>query len=421
MKYAIVSLGCPKNQVDSENLILQLGISGHSRTAPEDADVILINTCSFIESAKTESVETILEAAATGKRVIAFGCLPARYRDELAREMPEIEAFFGVGENQRIIKQLGRAGAAVETLSSRPLLNAPHFAYLKIAEGCDNRCTYCVIPSIRGPYISRPSAEIFQEARALAQSGVKELIVVAQDTTAYGRDIGENIAGLLEKLSALDIPWIRLMYAYPEAVTDELLDVMRGAGNICAYLDMPLQHSDAGVLKRMGRRPVEGGQLRLIEKIRSKLPDIAIRSTFIVGFPGETDAEFDGLLAFLREARLDRVGAFAYSREEGTPAARMKGQIGAKRRKDRLERLMAAQAAISFERNSGLIGRTLNVLIDEREGDTAIGRTCADAPEIDCGVIVHGAGNARAGDFARVRITEAQDYDIAGVITKEGR
>jgi ribosomal protein S12 methylthiotransferase len=400
--------------------MLQLGMSGHFSASPEEADVILVNTCSFIESAKTESVETILEAAATGKRVIAFGCLPARYSGELAREMPEIEAFFGVGEGNRIVAHLGRAESAVEASVSRPLLNAPHFAYLKIAEGCDNRCTYCVIPAIRGPYRSRPSAEILDEARKLAQSGVKELIVVAQDTTVYGHDIGENIAVLLKKLSALDVPWIRLMYAYPEAVTDELLDVMRGAGNICAYLDMPLQHSDTGVLKRMGRRAVEGGQLRLIDKIRAKLPGVAIRSTFIVGFPGETEAEFNDLLTFLRNARLDRVGAFAYSREEGTPAARMKRQIGAKRKQDRLERLMAAQAAISYERNSGLIGKTLDVLIDEIEGDTALGRTCADAPEIDCGVIAHGAIDARPGDFARVRITGAQDYDIAGVVESEG-
>jgi len=428
MKYSLISLGCPKNQVDSESLLASLeDLSEHDRTDPEDADVILINTCSFIESAKAESVETILNVVATGKRVLVMGCLPARYMRELKQDLPEVEAFFGVGEEERILEHLG----LVQSVSSkkvplsitRSLLNPSHYAYLKIAEGCDNRCTYCAIPSIRGPYISRTPDMLVAEAEELAKKGVKELIVVAQDTTAYGKDLGnsrgeQNLDSLLRMLSKLDFRWIRIMYAYPDAITDSLLDFMQSAKNICSYLDIPLQHSEPSVLLRMGRRSEDINSRRIIEKIRGILPNVAIRSSFIVGFPGETEKEFEGLLDFIRETKLERVGAFMFSKEEGTPAAAMKGQIPKSVMKDRLDRLMGLQAEISYKRNLKMVGSVKkDVLIDECDGNTAIGRTSADAPDVDCNVIIR--SNLSPGDFVKVRITGAQDYDLLGSVVGE--
>lgn len=426
MKYSIVTLGCPKNQVDSEHLISRLTLSGHRYTDGEDAEMILLNTCSFIEEAKAESVETIIEAVSTGRRVLVLGCLPARYRDELRRELPEVEAFFGVGEEDRLVSYInGKTTASAEIRPGpglytghgrKQLLNASHFAYLKIAEGCDNNCTYCVIPAIRGPYTSVQPQQLLNEARQLAERGVKELILVAQDTTAYGKDSGNNLEGLLADLSDLDFAWIRLMYAYPDAITPGLLKLMRSRENICAYLDIPLQHSEDSVLKRMGR-PRSGrhgrAPLELINSVRDILPDVVIRSTFIVGFPGETEAEFQGLLDFLEEARLDRVGAFMYSREEGTPAARMPDQVPEDLKQQRLDRLMALQAGISYKRNVDLVGTTAEVLVDECEDDISIGRTRGDAPEVDGCVIVN--ESLRPGIIVPVRITEAQDYDLVGV------
>ncbi len=402
-------------------------LSEHDRTDPEDADVILINTCSFIESAKAESVETILNVVATGKRVLVMGCLPARYMRELKQDLPEVEAFFGVGEEERILEHLG----LVQSVSSkkvplsitRSLLNPSHYAYLKIAEGCDNRCTYCAIPSIRGPYISRTPDMLVAEAEELAKKGVKELIVVAQDTTAYGKDLGnsrgeQNLDSLLRMLSKLDFRWIRIMYAYPDAITDSLLDFMQSAKNICSYLDIPLQHSEPSVLLRMGRRSEDINSRRIIEKIRGILPNVAIRSSFIVGFPGETEKEFEGLLDFIRETKLERVGAFMFSKEEGTPAAAMKGQIPKSVMKDRLDRLMGLQAEISYKRNLKMVGSVKkDVLIDECDGNTAIGRTSADAPDVDCNVIIR--SNLSPGDFVKVRITGAQDYDLLGSVVGE--
>ncbi len=429
MKYSLISLGCPKNQVDSESLLARLeDHPEHDRTGLEEADVILINTCSFIESAKAESVETILNVVATGKRVLVMGCLPARYMRELKEDLPEVEAFFAVGEEERILKHLGIEQSVpskkIPLSITRSLLNPSHYAYLKIAEGCDNRCTYCAIPSIRGPYISRTPDTLVAEAEELAKKGVKELIIVAQDTTAYGQDLGnsrgdQNLEGLLRMLSKLDFRWIRIMYAYPNAITESLLDFMQSAKNICSYLDIPLQHSEPSVLLRMGRRRSEEiDSRRLIEKIRGVLPDVAIRSSFIVGFPGETEKEFEGLLDFIRETKLERVGAFMFSKEEGTSAAAMKDQIPKSVMKDRLDRLMGLQAEISYRRNLNMVGSVKkDVLIDECDGNTAIGRTSADAPEIDCNVII--SSNLSPGDFVKVQITGAQDYDLLGSVVGE--
>ncbi len=428
MKYSLISLGCPKNQVDSENLLGRLGFSGHDFTDLEEADVILINTCSFIESAKAESVETILDAVSTGKRVLVMGCLPARYMRELKQDLPEVEAFFGVGEEERILQHLGiESPVSYQSCLpvNRSLLNPSHYAYLKVAEGCDNRCTYCAIPSIRGPYISRAPDLLVAEAEKLAKNGVKELIIVAQDTTAYGKDLrssrpDQNLEGLLRILSTLGFRWIRIMYAYPDAITESLLDLIRSTKNICTYLDIPLQHSEPSVLLRMGRRRSEVVDPRhLVEKIRGMLPDVVIRSSFIVGFPGETEKEFEGLLDFIQETELERVGAFMFSKEEGTPAAAMTGQVPEGLIKERLDRLMGLQAEISYKRGLKSVGSVQDVLIDECDGNTAIGRTSADAPEIDCNVIVR--SNLSPGDFVKVRITEAQDYDLIGSLEVESQ
>ncbi len=420
MKYALITLGCPKNQVDSENLVRDIRACGHQPADPKDADVILLNTCSFIEEAKKESIDAILRAVSSGKRVLVTGCLAERYRAELRNEIPEVEAYFGLNETDRLLERLGREGSGTPAAGPRPLLNAPHYAYLKIAEGCDNRCTYCVIPDIRGPYRSVPAAMILEEARHLVEQGVKELIVVAQDTTAYGKDLPPpaSLESLLRQLSELDVPWIRLMYTYPNALTDGMLDLIRGSGNICHYLDIPFQHSEASVLRRMGR-PDQEDPRRVVERLRKRIPDLALRTSLIVGFPGETQAEYLALLRFVEETAFERLGVFEYSREEDTPAARMKRQVPRAERRRRRDELMGLQARVSHRRNLALIGSRVHVLVDETETGVSVGRTYADAPEIDGNVIIK--ATVRPGTFVRVRVTEAQDYDVAGVPEGEAK
>ena len=427
MNFSIVTLGCPKNQVDSENLIRRLEARGHRyRPDPDEAGAVLVNTCAFITPAKEESIETILGLLGNDRPLLVLGCLAERYREELEREIPEAAAFFGVGREEEIADCLDRldGGAGRKPAgpgsqgSARPLLNPGHYAYLKIAEGCDNRCTYCVIPSIRGPYRSTPPERLLDEARELAARGVKELVVVAQDTTAWGREFGTGIEDLLEALADTGVPWIRLMYSYPDRISDRLLGLLAERPNLLPYLDMPLQHTAAGVLRRMGRAGTPDPR-RLVERIRGRLPGAVIRSTVIVGFPGETEAEFEDLLGFVAEARLERLGAFLYSPEEGTPAARLPDPVPEERARERLDRLMGLQARISYERNRALVGRRLRVLVDECEDGVALARSAADAPEVDAAVILRGA--YRPGDFLEARITGAQDYDLEAEAVEPGK
>jgi len=435
----VTTLGCPKNQVDSEVMLGVLTRAGHEIVLdPDAADVLVVNTCAFIGPAKEESIDAVLEAARVkaareGRRLVVTGCLAQRYADVLARELPEVDALVGTGGLTRIAEAVTGPAAAepvvylgaqhelpLHGVSPRVRAGAWWTAYLKVSEGCDHRCSFCIIPKIRGRHESRSLADVVQEAEHLAADGALELNLIAQDLTAYGRDRrdGTTLAMLLRAL-AVRVPgvcWLRLLYAYPSSVTDELLEVIADEPAVCKYLDMPLQHVADGMLRAM-RRERSGAALRaLVRRIRRAVPGITLRSSFIVGFPGECEADVDELCAFLEEFQLDRVGVFRYSREEGTAAATQAGQLpeGVKRR--RWERVMATQARVAAVRARAQIGRELDVLIEadgERPG-TLIGRTRDQAPEIDGGVTVYGEGSP--GDLVRVRITGADTYDLTGII-----
>ncbi len=409
MNISLISLGCAKNQVDSEHLLGRVGPEAVVVDNPGDADVIVINTCSFIESARAESINTIIDAGRLGKRLVVFGCLPGRYREELEKELPEVEAFFGVDEIDRVADHLrGRAG---RTGGGRLRLEKTPYTYLKIAEGCNHRCSYCAIPGIRGPYRSVPAEKLVKETEALLEDGVKELILVAQDTTAYGTDrTGDTLPGLLRSLSKTGVPRVRVLYAYPDKVSDELLDTMAELDNVCPYLDIPFQHAARTVLARMNR-PGGGLSPRVVtERIRRHIPDITLRTTFLVGFPGETDDEFEELLDFVREMKVDRVGAFTFSPEDGTPAVSLPGRVPRELAEERYERLMELQAEISFEKNKELVGRTLPVLVDETDRTGSIGRLESQAPEVD-GAVIMGT-SLTPGTIIQARIVQAQNYDL---------
>lgn len=437
-KVALVSLGCPKNLVDSEYALGEIVRAGHELVVDQsEADVIVINTCGFIESARVESVEAVQEALdhkAVGKckAVIVAGCLSQRFGDELAKELPQIDAILGIDHPGSIGRVIDRALGQNRTLDApkpgkdwiepaeRIRSTPPWTAYLKVSDGCDNRCAYCAIPDIRGPFRSRPERFIIEEAKQLADEGVREVVLVGQDLTQYGADLGKpnSLPGLLEELNAIEaLRWIRLMYCYPTKVTPELIDAIASLERVAKYVDLPLQHGDPEMLKAMNRRGTPEDCLRVIEALRAACPEIALRTSLIVGFPGETDAAFQRLLEFVREIRFDRVGAFAYSREEGTPAARMNNQVGEDIAAARLDELMLLQQDISLERNKALIGETLDVLIEGGAAREMWGRSYRDAPEIDG--IVRVSGRGEPGEFVRARITGSDPYDLDGEITKE--
>lgn len=435
IKIGVISLGCSKNLVDTEIILGNLARYGFQIVNnAQDADVIIVNTCGFIDKAKQESVNTILEMAeyrTKGKcqALIVIGCLVERYKSDIIKEIPEVDAVVGIkdyGEIIEIIKGLlkikkyERNILLVDDYINRLRSTPPSVAYLKIAEGCNNRCSYCVIPAIRGAYKSRKIEDIIKEAEHLADKGVKELTVIAQDTTKYGIDIyGEyKLPELLRKISEIEnIKWIRLMYAYPESVTDELIDIMANEEKICKYLDLPIQHINDRVLKSMNRRST-GKQIRqLIKKIKFRIPEIALRTSVIVGFPGETEEEFNELYEFIKEEQFDRLGAFAYSREEGTPAAGMKEQLSYKTKKERYSRIMKIQNNISRAKNEKFIGRDMEVLI---EGTTTkgsyFGRTFRDAPEIDGFLYIKSKKALIPGEIENAKIIKATEYDLFGGI-----
>jgi ribosomal protein S12 methylthiotransferase len=421
-KINITTLGCPKNQVDSEHLEKAFASEGFIPAAnPEDADIVLVNTCGFIKDAKEESIEEILKLSRLkeeGKKIIVFGCLAKRYKDELLKNIPEMDAIFGVGEEERIIaycKDLAK-GYRQKTVGDIKTPIAASYAYLKIADGCDKKCTFCVIPSIRGRFRSIKHDEILKEAEEHIKKGVKELILVAQDITNYGKESEKyNLVSLLKELAAIrgDF-YIRLLYLYPTQITGELLRYIAGEPKIQKYLDIPLQHSEDKILRLMGRRGTRKEYIKLIRNIRKTIPGVALRTTFIVGFPGETEEDFNGLVDFIEEIRFDRLGVFKYSKEEGTAAAKLKGQVPERIKDRRLDEIMLRQAAISLEKNKELIGRRYKAIVNETDGDTAFARLYSHAPEIDGVVIIENRDGIKPCDIVNVEIVEAYDYDLKG-------
>lgn len=441
---AFISLGCDKNLVDSEVMLGILSRAGFDITSDESAaDIIVINTCCFIKDALEESIETIIEAAkykqdGNCKGIIVAGCLGQRYKDEMFDEMPEVDAIIGTASLEKIADAAKEVmeGHKVEIVESidkpldnesgllRELSSAGHFAYLKIAEGCDNNCTYCIIPRLRGKYRSRDMESLVKEAHQLAERGVKELVLVAQDTALYGIDIyGKPVLDkLLIKLSDIEgIEWIRLLYCYPEHITDELIKTIAETEKVVKYIDMPIQHISESVLRRMGRRDTSDIIRKRIDDLRSAVPDIAIRTTVITGFPGETEEEFKELCDFIEETGFDKLGAFAYSAEDGTPAARMDDQIEESVKEQRKDIIMELQKNISGAIDEDMIGRTLKVIIEGRlpEDGTYVGRSYRDAPNVDGMVFVRCDEELLTGDFADVLITGAGDYDLMGEVRNE--
>ena len=421
----ILTLGCAKNRVDSEVLFSQLRAQGfavtHSEATIATTDTLVINTCGFIESAKQQSIDAILAAVAAKqagrlRRLFVMGCLSARYKAYLEAEIPEVDAYFGAQSWAEVLRSLGspyREALLHERHSSTPA----HYAYLKISEGCDRPCSFCAIPSMRGRHRSRPIEELVQEAHTLVQRGVKELILIAQDSTYYGLDLyrKRKLAELLARLSDIEsLEWIRLHYAYPNGFPLEVLDVMAERDNICNYLDMPLQHASSAVLRRM-RRPLSQRQLHsLLGEVRARVPKVALRTTFIVGFPGETEEEFAELMDFVADQRFARVGAFTYSHEEGTSAAQLEDNIAPALKKRRYDQLMAKQRAISLAQNEAIVGQQIQVLIEQQQENRYLGRSVADSPEIDNQVWVKSDTSLALGEFVRVEIQRAEPYDLYG-------
>jgi ribosomal protein S12 methylthiotransferase len=437
-KVYLLTLGCPKNQIDSEVMTGMLAEQGHEFVLdPAAADVLVVNTCGFIDRAKAESIDAILDLArlkeGNGKRLVVAGCLAQRYATELSQQLPEVDVFVGTGQLAAITgavtapPQGGRplvyAGAGhtlAELERPRVVLGSFFSAYLKISEGCSRRCSFCIIPTIRGRHESRPRASVLREAEVLARQGVVELNLVAQDLTAYGRDRGESLVGLLRALARIDgIRWIRLLYAYPKDISDELLDVIAGEDTVCRYIDLPLQHVNDRILRTMHREHSGASLRKLIARIRRRVPGVVLRTSFIVGFPGETEAEFGELVDFVGEAAIDRVGVFQYSREEDTPAARLPNQISARVKRRRYDVLMRVQARVAAARSARVVGRTEEVLICETGRDgKVIGRTRGQAPGIDGVVTLH--GDAEPGDIVAARIIGAGPYDLRGVVLRRG-
>jgi ribosomal protein S12 methylthiotransferase len=430
----IVTLGCAKNEVDSEEIAGVLRASGWSVDGREDAELTVINTCGFLESAKRESIEAIKAAVAARKgRVIVAGCLAQRLGAELQRLAPGADAYVGVGQMGRFDEiassVFGRDGSVVAVepphhrwadVETRARTGRPWSAYLKVSEGCDHKCTFCTIPSFRGPHASKPLERIVAEAQHLARTGAKEINLIAQDVTQYGYDLYKEftLPRLLKELNGVEgIEWVRMLYFYPNRLTNEVIEAMATLPKVVEYVDIPLQHTHPDVLRRM-KRPWEGDRyLKLVEKLRSAMPDVAVRTTFIVGFPGETEAEFASLVEFVQEARLDRVGAFLFSREPGTPAHDMPGQVPLRAKQERYDRLMRAQQAVSLEKSRSWEGRVLRVLVDECKDGWVAGRSFRDAPEIDGWV--YARGDAPPGTFVTVHVTEGMEHDLYGHLSGE--
>ncbi|MGL5316453.1 MAG: 30S ribosomal protein S12 methylthiotransferase RimO [Peptostreptococcaceae bacterium] len=441
LKIALESLGCSKNLVDAEIMMGILNKKGYKLIGDfEDADIIIVNTCGFIESAKQESIQTILELAQlkeTGnlKILVVTGCLAQRYADELKAEIPEIDAIVGTGSYQNIddiinglkeekhIVSLNDIEFAYNEDLPRYISTPSHMAYLKIGEGCDNHCTYCIIPKLRGKYRSRKMEDIIKEAKDLAARGVKEVVVIAQDTTKYGCDLygKDSLPELLEELAQIEgLKWIRVMYSYPESITEELVLVMKKYDNICNYFDMPIQHASNKILKLMNRRTTKEDILSKVEMIRKHMPDATVRTTIIVGFPGETEEDFKEVVDFAKLVKFDRLGAFAYSREEDTAADKLPNHLEEDVKNDRRDRLMLVQQEISQELNQKKIGNVCEVLIEEQiEDNVYIGRTQGDAEEIDSIVYVKSKDQLNVGDFVTVEINNALEYDLMGDVVDE--
>ena len=435
-KVGMVSLGCPKNRVDAEIMLQKLKDDGFEIVPEEaEADAIIVNTCGFIEDAKAEAIENIIETAkykqeGNLKALIVTGCLAERYRDEIKQELPEVDVVVGLGSNAVIAEIVNNAleGKCENRygekegliLEGERLLTTPQYtAYVKIAEGCDNCCTYCAIPKIRGRFRSRQMSDILFEIGRLAERGVKEIVLVAQDTTRYGEDIygTPQLAALLKKICEIEpIKWVRMLYTYPDLITDELLDTMVKEEKVINYLDIPLQHCNGDVLKRMNRRGNRDSLEALIEKIRAKIPDITLRTTLITGFPGETEEQFEELCEFVNTIKFDRLGCFAYSEEEGTPAALLPDQIDGQLRVDRAEIIMNDQLRIVNEKNGSTCGTLQEVLIEGYDDyiKCYFGRTRADAPEIDGKVFFTVTEPQKIGTFVNVRITDSLEYDLLG-------
>lgn len=421
----IVTLGCSKNLVDSEVLLTQLrgnNIDAVHESKKDDANVVVINTCGFIDNAKQESIDTILryvDAKEEGivEKVYVTGCLSQRYKDDLEKEIPKVDAWFGTRDLSRLLKQLN-ANYKQELVGERILTNPSHFAYLKISEGCDRPCSFCAIPLMRGKHISRPIEELVLEATNLAKNGTRELLLIAQDSTYYGLDLYKkrNLAELLQRLSDVNgIEWIRLHYAFPTGFPMDALDVMAQRGNICKYLDIPLQHGSTEMLKIMRRGTTREKTTALLKTIREKVPGIGIRTTLIVGHPGETEEYFQEMMDFVEESRFDRLGVFAYSHEENTHAYSMKDDIPDEVKQERVDAIMGLQEGISLELNQNKIGKIYKVLVDRKEGPEFIGRTEFDSPEVDNEVVITSKNYMRLGDFVQVKITSASEFDLHGV------
>ena len=442
MKILFISLGCDKNLADSEEMLGLLTADGHEIVDDEtQAEAIIINTCCFINDAKEESVETILEMAEykkTGscKALIVTGCMAQRYKNEITEEIPEVDAVLGTTSYEDILKAVKAAQQGnryeefkdidylPETTGKRILTTGGHFGYLKIAEGCDKHCTYCIIPKLRGKFRSVPMDRLIAQAEDMAEQGVKELILVAQETTLYGKDLyGEkSLHILVKKLAEIKgIRWIRILYCYPEEIYDELSETIREEKKVCHYLDLPIQHASDAVLKRMGRRTTRQELVDIVARLRERIPDIVLRTTLITGFPGETREDHEELMAFVDEMEFDRLGVFTYSAEEDTPAASMEDQIPEEIKEERRNELMELQQEISLEKGNEKIGQELLVMIEGKvSGESAyIGRTYGDAPKVDGYIFVQTGELLMTGDFVRVRVTGAMEYDLIGEIADE--
>lgn len=441
-KVFLISLGCDKNLVDSERMLGMLGENGCIFTDDEnEADVVIVNTCCFIGDAKEESVNTILEMAELKKNgsmqaLIVTGCLAQRYQAEIRKEIEEVDAVIGttaIAELPAVLEEVlaGRAQERYQSLDGKPLADSKrivttggHFAYLKIAEGCDKHCTYCIIPKVRGPYRSVPMESLLREAETLAAQGVKELILVAQETTVYGQDLygHKALPELLRSLCRIEgLMWIRVMYCYPEEIDDALIQVIREEEKVCHYLDIPIQHASDAILKRMGRQTDKKELTNIVNKLRREIPDICLRTTLITGFPGETRQDHEELLDFVEEMAFDRLGVFPYSQEEDTLAAEMPGQISDECKQERLEELMALQQEIAFDAAAHMKGRRVDAMIEGKvaDEDVYVARTYKDAPDVDGLLFVGTDRELMTGDFVRVRITGSNEYDLMGELEDE--
>lgn len=437
MKILFISLGCDKNLADSETMLGMLASRGYQIVDEEEkADVIIVNTCCFIHDAMEESIETILQMAeykksGNLKALIVTGCMAERYREEITKEIPEVDAVLGTASYGHILDAVdealsGHSYIMMEPLDTLPIIETHrlvttggHYAYLKIAEGCDKHCTYCIIPKLRGNFRSVPMDHLIKEAEQLAADGVKELILVAQETTLYGKDLyGEKkLPELFHKLCQISgIRWIRILYCYPEEITEELIQTMKEEPKICHYLDLPIQHASDGILKRMGRRTSKEELVHIISRLREEIPDITLRTTLITGFPGETQEQHEELMDFVDEMEFDRLGVFTYSPEEGTPAASMSNQIEESVKEDRRSELMELQQEIAFEQAEDMIGKEVLVMIEGKVADenAYVGRTYKDAPNVDGLIFVNTDAELMSGDFAKVKVTGACEYDLIG-------